>query len=63
MKLIVSAAAEPQQLYVARAGYEAFAFDRTVSRLIEMQSEAWLALPHGKADLDAGGNSTGLVET
>jgi cell division protein ZapE len=63
VKLIASAAAAPQSLYVARSGYEAFAFDRTVSRLIEMQSDAWLALPHGKADSAASGDSTGLVET
>ncbi|MEO9530563.1 MAG: cell division protein ZapE, partial [Roseibium sp.] len=43
IKLIVSAAAEPQDLYVGEDGTEAFEFDRTASRLIEMRSEAYLA--------------------
>jgi len=47
VKLIVSADAEPSLIYVANEGAEAFAFKRVVSRLIEMRSEAYLALPHG----------------
>jgi len=43
IKLIVSAEAEPQNLYVGEDGTEAFEFDRTASRLIEMRSEAYLA--------------------
>ena len=43
VKLIVSAAAEPGELYSAAEGEEALAFRRTVSRLIEMRSEAWLS--------------------
>lgn len=42
-RLIVSAAAEPTGLYVGKSGAEAFEFDRTVSRLIEMQSKDWVA--------------------
>jgi len=42
VKLIVSAAAEPAELYLATDGEEALAFRRTVSRLIEMRSEGWL---------------------
>jgi len=42
IKLIVSAEAEPQDLYVGEDGTEAFEFDRTASRLIEMRSEAYL---------------------
>ncbi|MCX2724414.1 cell division protein ZapE [Roseibium salinum] len=43
IKLVLSAEAEPQDLYVADGGTEAFEFDRTASRLIEMRSEAYLA--------------------
>ncbi|MEM1287573.1 MAG: cell division protein ZapE [Pseudomonadota bacterium] len=44
-KLIASADAEPQSLYSASSGNEAFAFERTASRLIDMQSEAYLSAP------------------
>lgn len=42
-KLIVSAAAEPDGLYVAKTGTESFEFQRTVSRLVEMRSQEWLS--------------------
>ncbi len=63
VKLIVSAAAEPNALYVADHGREAFEFDRTASRLIEMRGADYLALPHGRDDRAARGATTGLVET
>ena len=63
VKLIVSAEAEPTALYVAESGREAFEFDRTASRLIEMRSVDYLALAHGHADSASSANSTGLVET
>jgi cell division protein ZapE len=63
VKLVASAAADAQDLYTAGSGREAFEFDRTVSRLIEMRSREYLALPHGRADSEASGASTGLVET
>ena len=47
VKLIASAAAEPAALYAAPSGEESFAFRRTVSRLIEMRSEAYLGAAHG----------------
>lgn len=46
-KLVVSAAGAPDTLYSAKSGNELFAFDRTASRLIEMQSMDYLAQPHG----------------
>jgi cell division protein ZapE len=62
VKLLVSAAAEPDQLYVAGPGREGFEFARTASRLIEMRSTEYLALPHGLGDA-VSGDITGLVET
>lgn len=44
VKLICTAAAPPEQLY--RGERLAFAFQRTVSRLTEMQSREYLARPH-----------------
>lgn len=42
IRLLVSAAVPPSELYKGRSGTtEAFEFDRTVSRLIEMQSKDW----------------------
>jgi len=63
VKLMASAEADPPSLYVATEGYEANEFKRTSSRLIEMSSESYLALPHGHKDSAASGSSTGLVET
>lgn len=45
VKLFVTAAAEPEELY--QSGDGAFEFERTVSRLNEMQSDAYMALGHG----------------
>ncbi|MDR3409140.1 MAG: cell division protein ZapE [Methylovirgula sp.] len=59
VKLLASAAAEPHELYVAQAGREAFEFSRTVSRLMDMRSAAYLALPHGRL----GATPSGLAET
>jgi cell division protein ZapE len=51
VKLIATAEAEPDILYeTGAAGNEEgrFQFERTVSRLMEMQSDAYLALGHGE---------------
>ena len=63
VKLMASAAADPVSLYQASEGIEANEFKRTSSRLIEMSSESYLALPHGHKDSAASGSTTGLVET
>ncbi|MCL6251881.1 cell division protein ZapE [Altererythrobacter sp. KTW20L] len=47
VKLFATAAVEPEDLYPSGDG--AFEFERTVSRLKEMQSAAYMALGHGEA--------------
>ncbi len=63
VKLLASAEAEAHELYDAPHGREAFEFDRTVSRLIEMRSQDYLALAHGRPDSRGSDDTTGLVET
>jgi cell division protein ZapE len=46
VKLIAAADAEPADLY--ESGDGRFEFDRTISRLMEMQSQDYLALGHGE---------------
>jgi len=60
VKLVASAEAEPDALYQASNGFEAQEFRRTASRLIEMRSRAYLALPHGRRPTEWG---KGIVET
>jgi cell division protein ZapE len=63
VKLVASAEAAPTALYQANDGFEAQEFKRTASRLIEMGSRGYLALPHGRKDSAATGSTEGLVET
>ena len=51
VKVIASAQDQPIGLYLATHGREAFEFERTASRLIEMRSTDYLALTHGAREL------------
>src|SRR5262249_31840145 len=59
VKLVASAQAEPDALYAATDGFEAQEFARTASRLVEMRSRSYLALPHGRRQMV----TEGIVET
>jgi cell division protein ZapE len=68
VKLVASAEAEPDAIYRVSEGFEAQSFEaqefkRTASRLIEMRSEAYLALPHGHGHAAVTGSTEGIVET
>ncbi|MBS7537884.1 cell division protein ZapE [Ancylobacter lacus] len=63
VKILASAEADPEELYLGTEGAEAFEWARTVSRLHEMRSTDYLARSHGRGDSEASGWTTGLVET
>ncbi|MDE2579064.1 MAG: AFG1 family ATPase [Hyphomicrobiales bacterium] len=70
VKLIAAAAAPAEALYdfgdgggaFGGGGTEAFEFARTLSRLVEMRSTGYLALPHGSLS-DRSADAGGIVET
>ncbi|MFN7001606.1 MAG: AFG1/ZapE family ATPase, partial [Elioraea tepidiphila] len=62
VKLVASAGAEPSGLYISDSGTEEFEFQRTASRLIEMRSDDYLALPHERR-AHPSADTGGIVET
>lgn len=63
VKLVASADAEPDALYQAEEGFEVLQFRRTASRLIEMRSQSYLALPHGAQKPLVQTPPPGVIET
>ena len=63
VKLIASAAAAPAALFAGVEGTEAFEFGRCASRLVEMRSTDYLALPHGRETGLRSGDLGGIAET
>ena len=53
VKVIASAQDQPVGLYLGTEGREVFEFERTASRLIEMRSTDYLALPHAARAVSA----------
>jgi Predicted ATPase len=63
IKFFASADAPPDQLFEGDDGREAFEFQRTVSRLNEMRSTEYMALPHDATGDRARTSEAGIVDT
>jgi cell division protein ZapE len=50
VKIVASAAVGPERLWTESDGTESFEFARTVSRLTEMRSTEYAAMPHGTGE-------------
>lgn len=61
-RLFLSAAAPPEKLYAETSGTEAFEFQRTASRLIEMQSRDWAEKSASPAGRETHASSSATVE-
>jgi cell division protein ZapE len=61
VKLVASAEAEPDAICRTGDGFEQREFQRTASRLFEMQASSYLALPHGRQPPEQ--TPAGIVET
>lgn len=62
VKLVALCVFDVQALYEGGKGFETFEFTRTQSRLMEMRSSDYLALPHGRFKL-LSESQEGLIET
>jgi cell division protein ZapE len=63
VKLVASAAAEPEALFAGADGAETIEYARAASRLIEMRSTDYLALPHGREAGRQARDLRGIAET
>jgi cell division protein ZapE len=63
VKFFASAEAPPERLFEAEEGREAFEFQRTISRLNEMRSRDYMALPYGPNGAAGRDRTAGIIDT